>query len=442
MVRSYKRKSQLAAWDTENLQEALMKIRSNTLSIRQAASTYVIPKTTLIRHLHGNLIRDGEEKHLGRTPVLSVEQERQFCAYIKLMQDRLFGLTTHDVRSLAYQYCVRNDIKHTFSNEKQLAGWDWLYGFLARNKDISLRIPEPTSFARAVGVNKPQVSKFFKNLGQIYDNEKFTADKVFNMDETGMSTVQRPQKVLAEKGKRNVGALTSAERGRHVTAVCSMSASGQHVPPMFIFPRKRMKSELMEGAPVGTIGRCSPSGYIDMDIFLDFLRHFVKSVKCSKESKVLLILDGHTSHTKSIDAISFARDNGVILLSLPPHCSHKLQPLDLAFFKPLNVYYSSECSKWLRSHPGHVITDFQMSHLITPAFAKAASIQTAVNGFRASGIWPYNPEVISEEDYAPAEVTDVPIPSGIHVQYSYACYNKQYKGMTVFPKHVAFFVRL
>ena len=41
------------------------------------------------------------------------------------------------------------------------------------------------------------------------------------------------------------------------------------------------------------------------------------------------ILDNHESHL-SIPLIYYCRDNGVILLTLPPHCSHRLQSLDLS----------------------------------------------------------------------------------------------------------------
>jgi hypothetical protein len=59
------------------------------------------------------------------------------------------------------------------------------------------------------------------------------------------------------------------------------------------------------------------------------------------ENKVLLILDGHGSH-KHLDALEFVKVNGVILLCLPPHCTHRMQPLDVSFFRPLDAYYNPE----------------------------------------------------------------------------------------------------
>ncbi|KYN16480.1 hypothetical protein ALC57_11260, partial [Trachymyrmex cornetzi] len=45
--------------------------------------------------------------------------------------------------------------------------------------------------------------------------------------------------------------------------------------------------------------------------------------------------------------LSNARDNGIIMLTLPPHSSHKIQPLDRSIFSPLKTKYAIECDKWM-----------------------------------------------------------------------------------------------
>jgi hypothetical protein len=44
---------------------------------------------------------------------------------------------------------------------------------------------------------------------------------------------------MSVKGKKQVGKLTTAERGRNVTVIFSMNATGHLIPSMFIFPRKK-----------------------------------------------------------------------------------------------------------------------------------------------------------------------------------------------------------
>ena len=94
------------------------------------------------------------------------------------------------------------------------------------------------------------------------------------MDETGVSTVQKPGKIVATKGARLVGKVTSGERGQTVTAICGMNAAGMYIPPMFIFPRKRMVDSLMNGSPPQSVGYCSANGWTDSSLFLQWLQHF------------------------------------------------------------------------------------------------------------------------------------------------------------------------
>ncbi|CAH1992916.1 unnamed protein product [Acanthoscelides obtectus] len=88
-----------------------------------------------------------------------------------------------------------------------------------------------------------------------------------------------------------------------------------------------------------------------MEVFFEWFKNFIKFSGAQKETPVLLLFDGHASDTKNIDVIDLARDNGVILLCFPPHCTRRLQPLDEAFMRPLSLYYEDEVRRWLRSNP-------------------------------------------------------------------------------------------
>lgn len=75
-------------------------------------------------------------------------------------------------------------------------------------------------------------------------------------------------KVIGLKGKKQIAALTSGERGALITIVACMSASGSFVPPLVIFPSKNMSEQLKKGAPPpGTIFAAHPSGWIQINSF-------------------------------------------------------------------------------------------------------------------------------------------------------------------------------
>ncbi|KAJ8018403.1 hypothetical protein HOLleu_43626 [Holothuria leucospilota] len=101
------------------------------------------------------------------------------------------------------------------------------------------------------------------------------------MDETGMSNVQKPGNIIATKGAREVGKMTSGEKGKTVTVICATNAVGIYIPPVFIFPRKRMVDTLMNNGPAGAIGHCTESGWTDEESFLKWLRHFCEIAKPS-----------------------------------------------------------------------------------------------------------------------------------------------------------------
>lgn len=57
---------------------------------------------------------------------------------------------------------------------------------------------------------------------------------------------------------------------------------------------------------------------------------------------ILLIYDGHGSHD-TLDVIALSREHNVILYCLPPHTTHKLQPLDIGVFGPFQCAWADRC---------------------------------------------------------------------------------------------------
>jgi hypothetical protein len=71
---------------------------------------------------------------------------------------------------------------------------------MKRHPQLSLRQPEATSLPRACGFNKVEVHMFFNVLENIVNEHKITAARIFNMDETSHTVVQRPEKIIQKKG--------------------------------------------------------------------------------------------------------------------------------------------------------------------------------------------------------------------------------------------------
>ena len=250
------------------------------------------------------------------------------------------------------------------------------------------------------GFTKENVDNFF----DVYEVEmakiKFNPTRLFNVDETGITIVQhKTSQVIGRKGKRQVATLSSAERGHLITVVTCMSASGQHMPPKIIWPRKNMKKELMNGTPPGCTYSCHESGWIQTESFTEWFMEFIKWACPTEENPAILVLDGHYSHTRNLEVILEARKSFVSIVCLPPHCTHRMQPLDKSFMSPFKTYYAQSIEQWLKHNPGRRVTIYQIGEIFGQAFLKAATYQTAVNGFRATGLFPVNRNYFNEADF-------------------------------------------
>ncbi|XP_046384950.1 MFS-type transporter clz9-like [Ischnura elegans] len=130
--------------------------------------------------------------------------------------------------------------------------------------------------------------------------------------------------------------------------------------PTFVFPRVKENPRLMDDAVPGSSAVYHKSGWINKDSFIAWFKMLVDFSNPFPEKPVLLLLDGHCSHTKSQELINMAREKNVIMLTSPPHTTHRLQPLDVGSMAPLQNYYEQEVRKWLFNNTGRLVTIYEV----------------------------------------------------------------------------------
>ena len=105
----------------------------------------------------------------------------------------------------------------------------------------------------------------------------------------------------------------------------------------------------------------------------------------------LLIVDGHSSHVnwKFIERCDVLR---ILVLVLPPHSTHRLQPLDISLFSPLATAYTNGLNKLMFDSLNMInMSKRTFWSLFYPAWLISFTSKNIVSGFEKAGIFPYNP---------------------------------------------------
>ena len=114
----------------------------------------------------------------------------------------------------------------------------------------------------------------------------------------------------------------------------------------------------------------------------------------AKRSRRLLIVDGHSSHVNMafLDRCDRLK---ILVLILPPHSTHKLQPLDCGNFQPLATRYSQGINRILSDSEGEAsMTKRLFFGVFKPAFLQAFSEENIRSAWSKTGLWPYDPDLV------------------------------------------------
>lgn len=406
MVRNYIKKGTRTKWNEQTMEKAIHAVKKG-LAFLAASRTFKIPFTTLYRRFQRQKYtnmgmidrlpkRYQSGQGIGHPKVLSTELEKSFADRIKCLDKRGFGLTQKDVRIAALKFAVEKKVSHPW---KSMAGQDWCMSFCKRY-NILLRKAEGFSKARATALKKKTVQQYFVVLKELLTNLSLH-DKpalVYSMNETRFPVKNIPIKIKKEEDPEQVLVLTRTEK-EEVTIVACCNAIGSYIPPLIIFKGEIIKSEFLNEGSAEVISCTSDNGWINEDIFINWLRIFQEN---RVPGKVLLIMDEHLSHF-SLTAYGFCEENDIEVLCLPSHTIHMLQPLDRCIFKKLKSKYLEIETKWQDRNPTITMSQNNFNEMFCEAWKTTASNDLAVFGFSCTGIYPFNPNAIQGWQFAPSD---------------------------------------
>ncbi|THU88384.1 DDE-domain-containing protein [Dendrothele bispora CBS 962.96] len=150
----------------------------------------------------------------------------------------------------------------------------------------------------------------------------------------------------------------------------------------------------------------SPNGWTDDEIgFHWFSKTFVPQARARNTSgkPILLIYDGHVSHTRN-NWVDFAYQNNVFLYCLPPHTTRRLQPLDVGCFSPLQNAWYRRCVIIL-NETGEGIELWYVVKEYMEARTSSFVEKTILKAWEKSEIRPLNPGIFKPSDFAPSQAS-------------------------------------
>ncbi len=96
------------------------------------------------------------------------------------------------------------------------------------------------------------------------------------------------------------------------------------------------------------------------------------------------------------------------MFCLPPHTTHRTQPLDKGVFGPLKMAWRNTCKEYMTHNPGKVVRRHAFSRLFCHAWERSMTMSYVITGFRVTGIYPFNRNALN-----PSLVNELPPKSNL-----------------------------
>lgn len=395
MVRNYIRKKAAPSYSKDDLKNAVREVKIGNLTLYRAAILYKIPKATLFTHVKDK--RGKKSKTGGRPCILPYDVELKMANGIKTLEKWGMGLSKNEVLQLIGRYVNENKIETPFKNG--IPGNDYFIRF-KRDFKLSQKKPQCVEVARKRSMDPFIIYDYFNLLKENIEN--VPASQIFNIDETSFCLDPSRVKVVGEKGKA-AHRTTSGPGRENITVLLGGNAAGEKLPPLVVFKGKNIwDTWISKEEYPGMTYSATSNGWMETETFTNYFENnFLQNI--GTEKPVILIYDGHASHI-SLPLVEKAVDNGVVIIKLPPHSSHLLQPMDLCVFKSLKLAWDTELIKWQRQNYGIRLPKAMFATIISKIWSQTNS-EIISKGFEKAGIYPFNNQVIAVEKFDPEAYT-------------------------------------
>ena len=308
------------------------------------------------------------------------------------MAGRGFPLTVAQVMGMAFAISEENG-SHAFGPAGPTEKW-WR-GYRKRHHTLSLRRPDGMDRGRQFMTTQKIIDDYFTLLKDVLvKNDLFNQPHlVFNCGSSAIDLNKASRKVVVPVRCKHAHSVMIAAT-EHVSALCCVNAAGNSIPPMIIYSGGFPGGAYSRNGHINALYGKSPSGFVNSELFLNWFEK-IFLVHTPPKTTRLLLLDGHASHL-SIGLIDKAIENSVILLCLPPHTTHMLQPLDVAVYRSLKNELNQLVSQARMFSFNLWISKKDFSSFFKQAFEKSFTMSTITAGFKKCGVFLFDPNAVDE----------------------------------------------
>ena len=302
----------------------------------------------------------------------------------------------------------------------------WIRGFMSRYPSLKYSLTGSTTADRAYGFNRIAVGNWHQTFEKFM--ARFTADQVFNVDETSMRlnknyrwvslckkwVVLCPRRVRSyyylllplaqqfcvrgEKSPRKV----KVDKETHMSITATICASGRTLPLIVV----------SQGATLGdhnvttsddTIFMTRSNGWADEAVWLRWGDMMIADMKACGQTERVVFADGHSDHECLVVIENFIKA-GIHLILLPPNCTHMMQPLDVLFFGVVKPRAYAIAHREKKNVTNKTFLHYFKKAMIQDKDGMPVDLPSVVRkAFAASSLWPFSASVFSDSDYAAAD---------------------------------------
>lgn len=244
---------------------------------------------------------------------------------------------------------------------------------------------------------KDVVDNFFINYCKLFHTYLFDNDSIWNADETG-SKQQEDHLYILSKTQSNIGSIQAKDK-HHTTILPCVNGLGSFAPPLFIFQGTSYNAEDLKYFNHGeSWATCTPSGFINGTIFLDWLKKFIDwlNTKRKKSDTHLLIIDNLKAHL-TYDVLITAKQNNIEFLALPSNCTHIIQPLDVNLFKTFKSSLRNKLPEQITRLMVNYLSNQEFVKLVSEIWLDTFNIVKIKQSFELIGICPFNPKIVYDK---------------------------------------------